>query len=124
MKAPDSLFMARLDYVWGNPMLNLRFLRLGERKIPEPEPEPEKEPVTIIRVTLDCEYYVEMENNWRTKIDDKNIREVIKDWFEDNSLNDSHPTRDARKVDGSIKVIKIHHRPAESSVLIWERHFR
>ena len=62
--------------------------------------------IKIIRVTLTEDYYIEMYDDKRSKINGWTIKEIIKDWFEKYHLGSYHATRDAHVISGSRKVIE------------------
>lgn len=60
----------------------------------------------IIKVTLTQEYYIEMYDDKKTKINGWTMEEVIKDWFVNHPLNSPHVSRDSHKVGYGKKFIK------------------
>ena len=60
----------------------------------------------IIRVTTTTDYFVEEFPNGQTSINGSTIKEVVKEWFEDYPIEQSHATRDSYRIGNSRKVIK------------------
>ena len=59
----------------------------------------------VIEVTVTHHFIVEMHDKERTEVNGWTLDEVIKDWFEDNSIDHHHATRDTRQILGSSKLI-------------------
>ncbi len=57
---------------------------------------------TILEVTMKRQYFFEEGsiNGWETE-------KVIKDWFKDTNINESHATRDGHRIGNSDSVLDI-----------------
>ena len=65
-----------------------------------------KEKFKILKVLVEQRYYIPMLDDKRTQINGWTVEEVIKDWFENHSINSSHATRDGHLIGYSKEILK------------------
>lgn len=62
--------------------------------------------MTILRVTITEDYWIDMFDEKRTEINGWTMEEVIDDWFKNHSLASYHATREGHAIGNSRKFIK------------------
>lgn len=68
---------------------------------------PKKEKIKILKVIVSKYYLIPILDDGRTKINGWDMKQVIKDWFEDYPMSSSHATRDTHEIGNSEKVIDV-----------------
>lgn len=64
------------------------------------------EKYTILRVTYEVDYLVEMHNDEISTINGWTIEEIVEDWFKNHSVTSHHATREGHEIGNSRKFIK------------------
>lgn len=62
--------------------------------------------MTILRVTITEDYWIDMFDDQRTEINGWTMKEVIEDWFKNHSLASFHASREGHRIGGGRQFIK------------------